>query len=85
MMQFQRGHTHHNFESHTSREAIYINNLEKISKIIPFKLNHIVISVTYHNFYFPGKHPLKLHTSQKSDHFIGCKKSAVFSESHTSR
>ena len=34
MMQFQRGHTRHNFVSHTSREVISINNLEKKSKRI---------------------------------------------------
>ena len=59
MMQFQRGHTRHNFVSHTSREAISINNLEKISKRIHSKLNHIVISGAYHNFYFPGKTSFK--------------------------
>ena len=55
MMQFQRGHTHHYFVSHTSREAIFINNLEKLFKRIHSKLNHIVISVAYHNLYFPRK------------------------------
>ena len=63
MMQFQRGHTRHNFVSHTSREAISKNNLEKISKRIHSKLNHIVISVAYQNFYFPGK------TSSKATYF----------------
>ena len=80
MMQFQRGHTRHNFVSHTSREAIYINNLEILFKRIHSKLNHIVISVAYHNLFFPRK----IYTSQKSEHFIGCKNSAFFSESHTS-
>ena len=55
MMQFQRGHTRHNFVSHTSREAIFINNVEKLFKRIHSKLNHIVISVAYHNLYFPRK------------------------------
>ena len=50
MMQFHRGHTRHNFVSHTSREATFIDNLEKISKRI-----HSKLSVTNHNFYFPGK------------------------------
>ena len=55
MMQVQRGHTHHNFMSHTSQEAIFITNLEKLFKIIHSKLNHTVISVAYHNLYFPRK------------------------------
>ena len=55
MMQFQKGHTRHYFVSHTSREAIFINNLEKLFKRIHSKLNHIVISVTYYNLYFPRK------------------------------